>query len=187
MKKLALMLLLSAGFSAVAQTETSTEEKKAEPKFDFYFGIGGLAQSKYNLNDKLSSASLPELNLTAAEFTLGWNVFGEKFSGGYELGFIGTEDRVGNGRSRLIGLNNRLVAHYNFVNKEKIAFTGGLNIGYTTNQVDIYYNNTVVDLDDLAGKTNVLTLRNGMLFAGPSVGVYLFKNKKYATRVNLAY
>jgi hypothetical protein len=178
MRKFLLLLALSLSLPGFAQdtTETSTDEKKSDVKFDLYIGIGGIVQGDYNLNEKLSNASLPEIGLTVPEFT-----------GGFEFGFFGAENKSANERSRIMGFNSRVIAHYNLINKEKIAFTGGLNIGYTSNQVDVYSKNTVVDLNNLGDQANALILRNGMFFAGPSVGVYLFKNKKYATRVNLAY
>ncbi len=189
MKKFLPLLALSLSLSGFAQdaTETTADEKKSDAKFDIYIGIGGNVQSDYNLNEKLANSSLPELKLVVPEFTVGWNAMAEKYAVGFEFGFFGGEDKSSNERTRIIGFNTRMIAHYNFINKEKVAFTGGLNIGYTTNQVDIYSKNTVVDLNNLGGQANALILRNGMFFAGPSVGVYLFKSKKFATRVNLAY
>jgi hypothetical protein len=189
MRKFLLLLALSLSLPGFAQdtTETSTDEKKSDVKFDLYIGIGGIVQGDYNLNEKLSNASLPEIGLTVPEFTVGWNAMAEQYAVGFEFGFFGAENKSANERSRIMGFNSRVIAHYNLINKEKIAFTGGLNIGYTSNQVDVYSKNTVVDLNNLGDQANALILRNGMFFAGPSVGVYLFKNKKYATRVNLAY
>jgi hypothetical protein len=188
MKKLLLVLVLSVSFAGVAQTDTETaKEKDDKVKSEFYIGVGGNLQSKYNLNDKLSSAGLPELNLTVFEFALGWNVFEEKYSTDFELGFFGGENDEGSERSRIMGLNSRIRVHYNIVNKEKVAFTGGLNFAYTTNQVDVFSRDATIDMNDLGAAANVLTIRNAMFYVGPSLGVYLFKDKKYATRINLGY
>ncbi len=187
MKKLLLMLTLSINLAVIAQTETKPVNESEDLKdTKFYIGIGGSVQNKYNLDEKLSKANLPTLNTTALELTVGWNVFEQKYSGDYEIGFFGSQNDSGNSKNRIMGANFRVRAHYNFVNKEKVAFTGGLNFAYTVNQVDVFSRIATIDLDDL-GATNVLTIRNEMVYVGPSVGVYLFKNKKYATRINLGY
>jgi len=187
MKKLLLVLMLSVGLAGIAQTETETTAKN-ESAIDrnFYFGIGGTVQSKYNLDEKLSNANLPTLNTAALELVLGWNVFGEKFSGDYEIGFFGSQNDTGNNKNRIMGANFRLRTHYNFVNKEKVAFTGGLNFAYTVNQVDVFSENATIDMNNL-GTNNVLTIRNEMVYAGPSVALYVFKDKKFPLRVNLGY
>lgn len=188
MKKILLFAMLSVGFAAVAQTETEVEkETKDKGKSEWYIGIGGATQGKYNLNDKLSNANLPTLNNTSFEFALGWNVFEDKYSGDFEIGGIASQNDLGNDKNRHMGVNIRLRPHYNFVVKEKVAFTGGLNFTYTTNQVDAYSSDNIVDLNNLAGVTNVLTLRNAMFYTGPSVALYLFRDKSFKTRINLGY
>ena len=188
MKKLLALLAMSATLSVMAQTENdSTSSKREKGHADWYIGVGGITQSKYNLNDKLASASLPELNLTVFEFAVGMNVFEDKYSGDIEFGFFGNQNDEGNERSRLVGINSRLRAHYNIVNTEKVAFTGGLNFTYTTNQVDIFSRNATIDMNNLGASKNDLSIRNAMFYVGPSVALYLFKNKKYETRVNLGY
>jgi hypothetical protein len=188
MKKLLLVLTLSVSLAGVAQTETETTTKnESDPFRNFYVGIGGTVQSKYNLDEKLSNANLPTLNTTALELVLGWNVFEEKFSGDYEFGFFGSQNGSGNNKNRIMGANFRLRAHYNFVNKEKVAFTGGLNFAYTANQVDVFSQNETIDLNSLAGATNVLTIRNEMVYTGPSVALYVFRDKKFPLRLNLGY
>jgi hypothetical protein len=188
MRKLLLVLAMSTSLLGIAQTETEpTVEKEKEGRAEFYIGLGGMSQSKYNLNEKLSDADLPTLNLTVFEFMVGWNVFEEQYSGDFELGGFGGQNGSGNEKSRVIGFNMRLRPHYNIINKEKIAFTGGLNFAYTTNQVDVFSSNAIIDLNNLEMTKNVLTIKNAMFYVGPSVGVYLFKNRTFATRVNLGY
>jgi hypothetical protein len=187
MKKLLLLLTLSVSFAGMAQTETeTTTEKEDKVHSEFYIGLGGTVQSKYNLNDKLVSAGLPELNLTVFEFVGGWNVFEEKYSGDFELGLFGSQNDAGNKRSRIMGLNSRIRAHYNIVNKEKVAFTGGLNFAFTTNQVDVFSRDATIDLNNL-GTENALIIRNEMFYVGPSVALYVFRDKKFPLRLNLGY
>ena len=192
MKKLLLVLALSVSLAGISQTETETETKtttknESDSFRNFYIGIGGTVQSKYNLNEKLSSAGLPTLNLTVAEFTFGWNSFQEKFSGDYEFGFFGGRNDAGNEGNRLMGFNLRLRQHYNIVNKKKVAFTGGLNFVYTTNQVDVFSPNATIDMNDLGASNNVLTIRNAMFYVGPSVALYVFRDMKFPLRLNLGY
>jgi hypothetical protein len=188
MKKLLLILTLSVSFVGTSQTETETTAKnESDPFRNFYVGIGGTVQSKYNLDEKLSNANLPSLNTAALELVLGWNIFEEKFSGDYEIGFFAGQNESGNNKNRIMGANFRYRAHYNFVNKENVAFTGGLNFAYTINQVDVFSQNATIDMDNLGATTNVLTINNQMVYAGPSVALYVFRDMKFPLRLNLGY
>jgi len=132
---------------------------------------------------------LPELNETMPELQVGMNVFGEKFSGDAEFGFLFSKNDKGNSENQNIGFTSRLRVHYNFINNEKVAFTGGLNISATASEVDIYNKNNVIDLNDLEPLNNTghVSLRNQVFSAGPSVSLYLFKNSSTKIRANLGY
>ena len=88
-----------------------------------------------------------------------------------------------------MGFTSRLRFHYNIVNKEKFAFTGGLNLAYGGNQVTFNSKNRTIDLNDLQPNNNSgeYTLRNNMLFAGPSVAFYYNIGKKMRLRLNVGY
>lgn len=186
MKKIIFVLLLTYGFQSFAQSDNDSNEKV---DVDFYFGIGAQVQSKYDLNDKLKAANLPELNQTMPELQVGMNVFGEKLSGDAEFGFLFSKNDKGNSENQNIGFTSRLRVHYNFINAEKVAFTGGLNFAATGSEIDIYNKNNVIDLNDLEPLNNSghVSLRNQVFFVGPSVSLYLFKNKSTKIRANLGY
>lgn len=186
MKKIIFVLLLTYSFQSFAQSDKESNEKV---NIDFYFGIGAQVQSKYDLNDKLKAANLPELKETMPELQFGMNIFGNKLSGDAEFGFLFSKNDKGDSENQNIGFTSRLRVHYNFINNEKVAFTGGLNISSTASQVDIYNKNNVIDLNDLELLNNNghVSLRNQVFFVGPSVSLYLFKNKSTKIRANLGY
>ena len=186
MKKIIFVLLLTYGFQSFAQSDNDSNEKV---DVDFYFGIGAQVQSKYDLNDKLKAANLPELKQTMPELQVGMNIFGNKLSGDAEFGFLFSKNDKGDSENQNIGVTSRIRMHYNFINKEKIAFTGGLNVSSTASEVDIYNKNNVINLNDLEPLNNNghVSLRNQVFFAGPSVSLYLFKNKSTKIRANLGY
>ena len=186
MKKIIFICLLSVGFQSFAQSDNDSNKKV---DVDFYFGIGAQVQSKYNLNDKLKAANLPELKETMPELQIGMNIFGNKISGDAEFGFLFSKNDKGDSENQNIGFTSRLKVHYNFINNEKVAFTGGLNVAATGSEIDIYNKNNVIDLNDLEPLNNNghVSLRNQVFFVGPSVSLYLFKNKSTKIRANLGY
>ena len=187
MKKAIVFLFLVSSSLIVAQSSEDTQGKKVD--IDFYFGIGAQVQSKYDLNDRLKAANLPELKQTMPELQVGMNVFGNKISGDAEFGFFLSKNDKGDSENQNIGVTSRLRVHYNFINKEKMAFTGGLNVSSTASEVDIYNKNNVIDLNDLEPLNNSghVSLKNQVFFVGPSVSLYLFKNKSTKIRANLGY
>jgi hypothetical protein len=184
-KAIALLFLVSSSFLVAQSSDDSTSSKV---KAEFYIGVGATIQNQFNLNSRLKNSALPELNETTSEFIVGLNFFAEKFSGDAEFGFGTTQNDNANDANRNISFTSRLRGHYNIVNKEKYAFTGGLNIAATSNQVDIYSKNNAVDLNNINTLNyNQITLRNQMFFVGPSVSMYLLKHKSSQIRLNLGY
>jgi hypothetical protein len=178
----AILLLSVFGFSQEAET---TESKV---KTDFYVGLGMLNQ-KYNLNEKLKASNVATLSENELDFQLGMNFFSKKYSGDVELSTSISRNENNNSENLLMGFTSRLRFHYNIVNKEKFAFTGGLNLAYGGNQVTFNSKNRTIDLNDLQPNNNSgeYTLRNNMLFAGPSVAFYYNIGKKMRLRLNVGY
>jgi hypothetical protein len=75
------------------------------------------------------------------------------------------------------------------INKEKVAFTTGLNLSNTTGELVVFTKNNLIDLNDLTPANNVgnLSLRNNLFFVGPSASLYLFNNKSTKLRLNVGY
>lgn len=179
---LALLLVSSFGFSQ------EVELKDEKVKTDFYLGIG-LQNQKFNLNDKLKASNVATLLDNAVDFNFGLNFFGEKYSGDVEIGSAVSRNDNNNSENLFMGGQVKLRFHYNMVNKEKIAFTGGLNIGYGGNQATFNSKNRTIDLNNLQPNNNFgeYTLRNEMFFAGPSIAFYFNQHKKARFRINLGY
>jgi hypothetical protein len=187
MKKIIVFLFLAS--SCLISAQSSEEEASEKVSVDFYFGIGAQIQSKYNLNNKLKAANLPELKQSMPELQVGMNIFGNKLSGDAEFGFLFSRNDKGDSENQNMAFTSRLRLHYNFINQEKVAFTGGLNISSTVSEVDIYNKNNSIDLNDLEPLNNSghVSLKNQVFFVGPSVSLYLFKNKSTKIRANFGY
>lgn len=186
MKKIILLLFLA--ITTVSFSQSDNEENQ-NFDFDFYFGMGAQITNNYTLNDKLKLANLPELKETMPELQVGMNIFGNKFSGDAEFGFLFSKNDKGSSENQNLGFTSRLKVHYNFIKKETIAFTGGLNIAATASQVDIYNKNNVIDFNDLEPLNNNghVSLRNQVFYVGPSVSFYFLNNKSTKIRANLGY
>jgi hypothetical protein len=186
MKKVIVLLFLISSSIINAQSSEKPSEKKINT--DFYIGLGASVQSEFALNDRLRNSGLAELNETIPELLIGLNVFGTKFSGDAEFGFFFSKNGKDNSENQNMGFTSRLRVHYNLVNKDKIAFTSGLNFATTGSEVDIYTKNNFVDLNNLGTlNNNHVSLKNQMFYVGPSVSLYLLKHKSSQIRVNLGY
>lgn len=188
MKKIVLLGLVCWSGITFAQ-ETASETKKDKVKAFFTYGLNAQVHDDYAINSKLNQSALPELKTTTPELFLGMTFFGKKYSGDLDFGFLNSKNDRGNNENKYIGFTTRLRVHYNIVNKEKIAFTSGINISNTTAELNIYSKNNSIDLNDVSPDTNVghVSLRNNLYYVGPSASVYFFKNKTTQLRLNLGY
>lgn len=177
-----ILLFSVLGFSQ----ETELTESKVKSKL--YIGLG-LHNQKFNLNEKLKASNVATLSENAFDLNFGMNFFGKKYSGDAEFGASFAKNDNNNSENLLMGFTTRLRFHYNMVNQEKFAFTGGLNLAYGGNQVTFNSKNRTIDLNDLQPSNNSgeYTLRNNMFFAGPSVAFYYNISKKTRLRLNVGY
>lgn len=188
MKKIVLPILLFVSTLTSAQ-ETDSDKKSEKLKAFFTYGLNAQIHDDYTINSKLNQAGLPELKTTTPELFLGMTFFGKKYSGDLDFGFLNSKNERGNNENKYIGFTSRLRVHYNIINKEKIAFTSGINISNTNAELNIYSKNNGIDLNDLTPDTNTghVSLRNNLYYVGPSASVYFFKNKTTQLRLNLGY
>jgi hypothetical protein len=185
LKVLIALFFVSLSFAQEKEGTTTTEK----PKFYFTYGLNAQVQDELSIDKKLKAAGLPEVNSFTPEFFIGMTLFGKKYSGDIDFGFLNSKNEAGNNENRYIGFTTRLRVHYNLINKEKVAFTTGLNLSNTTGELVIFTKNNLIDLNDLTPANNVgnLSLRNNLFFVGPSASLYLFNNKSTKLRVNVGY
>ncbi|WP_333694214.1 hypothetical protein [Flavobacterium sp.] len=190
MKKIVLALVVLSFIKVSAQEETQPKDTVCSSKVvvNMRLGFSVLANNSFNLNQKLKSQNLTELNETLPAFMLGFEFFGEKMSGDLEFGFIYANPDKNSVEVLQRGFDTRARVHYNVVNQEKFAFTTGLSLAFTGNDIDIYSKSNTIDLNNLNPETNSghISIRNQMFYAGPSVSVYLFR-KSFPIRLNAGY
>lgn len=188
MRKLnVLIALFFVSWSFAQEKEASTSTEKT--KFYFTYGVNAQVHDRLNIDDKLQSAGLPTVRSFTPEFFIGMTFFDKKFSGDVDFGFLSSKNDNASNENKYTGFTTRLRVHYNVINKEKIAFTTGLNFSNTISDLNIYSSNNTIDLNDLTPVNNIgnVSLRNSMFYVGPSASVYLFKNKSTKLRLNAGY
>lgn len=189
MKKALLSLALLVAFVGYSQEKPSDSTKTKKVNVEGYIGFNGNINDNLNLNKKLSNANLPELDSFIPELTFGFNVFGKKYSGDIEFGFLFAKPEKDNNEMKYRGFNTRMRVHYNLVNKEKFAFTTGLSLAYMGSQYDIYSKNNTIDLNDLDpnGNSGHVSFNNQMLYFGPSASIHLFRKSGFEVKLNAGY
>jgi hypothetical protein len=182
-----LCLVISAFGYSQDEDVDSTKTKKA--KGTMYIGFAGNGNDASNLNRKLKQANLPKLGSFIPEFTVGLNIMGEKYSGDIEVGFLSQTPEKGENELQYRGINTRLRFHYNLVNEKKVALTTGLSLAYLGSTYDIYSRNNTIDLNNLEPNDNNghVNFNNQMLYFGPSISFYAFRDKWFALRFNAGY
>lgn len=183
------LFLLSLG-TLLAQEESKPKDSTHTNKFEVNMtvGLNVLVNDSFNLNKKLSSQNITQLNETIPSLVLGLDIFGDKFSGDIEFGFLFSNPKKNNIEILHRGFDIRTKVHYNLINKEKIAFTSGLSFAFTTNEIDIFSKSNTIDLNDLNPNNNSghISLNNQMFYAGPSVSLYFFR-KSFPIKMNAGY
>lgn len=181
------LFTISLGISNAQTKEKDTISSKV--KSDIYVGIGILAQNGFNINQKLLNSNLATILNAMPEFVVGLNIFGQKFSGGIEVGTNYSDKQVGNNFTKFISTNLRGNFSYNLINKPKIAFTTGLNVTLNYSEINIFDGNAVINLNNLnpiSNGSNTL-LYSEVLYVGPAVSLYLFKHTNWQIRLNATY
>lgn len=183
---LASVLLLWAERGAAQKTEATQTEKV---KTTFYLGFGMQAASDYNINSKLKSAALPQIKRNIPEFTAGLNMLGSKYSGDLEASTAYSTDELNNTTNEYLNSSVRLRLQRILVKKNKVLFSAGGNIGFTSNSLNVFSNNNLVDINNLANTINVthLGLRNNMLYLGPTLSLTAFRKARFPIRLHVGY
>lgn len=193
MKKWTTLFLFTLSLVCYSQTKEVNKSSKDSTCFkDFKVNttIGfGTQILDLKINDLLQSQGLATMETVLPEFSIGINYFGKKVSVDTELGILyDNPDRNGN-ENKYVSYAVRGRVHYNLINKFKFAFTTGLNLTFSGNQLDIYSQNNTIDLNTLNPIYNAghVSLKNHLFYVGPSVAVYLFKSSSFPIRVNAGY
>lgn len=195
MKKFVLAVICFAGFqsSLIAQETvemTSSEPTNAkEPKVGLYVGFGATFMGDYNINSRLQAAGVPQLTEVLPEFTAGINVTGDKWLMDVEATANYSDEKNATNRIRTAMAGAKLRGHYIPFKTESFFVSGGLDLSMVGTQVDIFRRGNVIDLNDLdpSFHSGHISLRNNMLYAGPSVAVGIFQNKSFPLRFNFGY
>ncbi|MGV3461345.1 MAG: hypothetical protein ACO1N9_12920 [Flavobacterium sp.] len=196
MKKLVLAVICIIGFqSAFAQESGSsttiiTSSKDTIPGLNLYVAFGAAFNGDYKLNDKLAAQGLPQMSDTQFEATIGFNVRAtRKFWMDFEVLAAYSDEKDAVNRVRTATFGGTIRPHYVAFNTKGFFGTVGADISYIGNQVDIFTRGNVIDLNalDPAFHGGHISLRNELLYAGPSLSFGFLQNTGFPLRLNLGY
>jgi hypothetical protein len=183
-----LFSILISHISFGQDNANKTKEKKSESaKFNFYVGIGVHQQSNLNLNNRLSPVGLPKINQVQPEFTFGLNMIGKKYVSDIEIATSYSNTELIGNRNEFISTTGRLRFHSILKSTKKTLLSAGGNIAYAGSSVNLFSLNNTIDLNNLNNNVNHLSLRNGMIYVGPSLSFYAFRKSTFPIRLSLGY
>lgn len=179
--------------SNVIVTDSSviiTQTNDTIPRLNLYASFGAVFNGDYNLNDKLKAQGLPRMADTQAEFTVGFNVRAtKKFWMDTELTASYNDEKDAVNRIRSAAFGVKLRPHYVVFNNNRFFGTVGADVSFIGNQVDLFNRNNQIDLNELepALHSGHISLRNEMLYAGPSLAFGFLQGSSFPLRLNLGY
>lgn len=181
-------------FSAILLSNFCFAQKNESVKSDkvkttFYVGVGLQSTDNFNINAKLGSASLPKINQNVPEFIAGLNFLGSKYAADIEVSTSFSNVKLTNIKNEYINTSGRIRFHRNVSMREKTLFTAGANIAFASSSVNIFSENNLIDMNNLSNTSNLnhISLRNQMLYLGPSVSFTAFRKASFPLRLNIGY
>lgn len=195
MKKVLLAAICLVGFQSVTFAQESesvvvTKSKDTIPGINLYASFGASFSGDYKLNDKLSAQGLPKMADVQPEFTVGFNVRAtKKFWMDVEVFSSYSDEKNAIDRVKSVGFGGRLRPQYVAFNTKGFFGTVGADISYFGNQVDIYSRSNQIDLNNLNPSLHSghISLRNELMYAGPSLSFGFLQNTGFPLRLNLGY
>ena len=186
MKKILVLALCLLAITLKAQTTT---DSITHPKFRIYVGLGVAVTSEFNINNNLKAVGLPVIGQESPEVTLGYNVAEDKVSMDFEVNANYFDRKNSENRVRSASAGAKLRLHYVPVRTASFFLSGGADLSYVTNAVEIYRRDIVTDLDNLdpADYNGRISLNNTILYAGPSIAAGFFQNRGCPVRLNVGY
>lgn len=186
---LAAACIIGVQSSSIAQDSTATVTVKPEPKTTFYVAVGATFNGDYKINEKLKSSGISQLADATPEISVGYNVMGSKFLLDMELNTNYLLSKLGDNRLSTTTTGFKLRGHYIPLRRESYFVSGGLDVSYLVNTLDIHNKYNAVDLNDLNPLNTVghISLYNELMYVGPSVSLGLFQNTSFPIRVNAGY
>jgi hypothetical protein len=195
MKKLVLAAICIIGFQSASFAQESrsviiTKSNDTIPGINLYASFGAAFNGDFKLNDKLAAQGLPQMADVQPEFTVGFNVRAtKKFWMDTELIASYSDEKDAINRIRTAGFGVRLRPHYVMFNTNKFFGTVGADVSFIGNQVDLFTRGNQIDLNDLdpAFHSGHVSLKNEMLYAGPSLSFGFLQGTSFPLRLNLGY
>ena len=190
MKKILLAALSIIGVQSSSFAQNwSAEKDSIKAKGNFFVGVGVVTTDGYNIDKKLAMANLPSLPSATPEFTFGFNGTWKKWLADIEFSGNYLQQRRGANKVNYVGATILTRVHYMPMHNEKMFLSVGADLAYTGNNVDIFNDNNVIDLNDLNPLNNGghVGLRNEMLYAGPSASFGFLQNTEWPLRLNVGY
>lgn len=190
MKKVVLAVICIIGFQSAFAQESQSSTNDTIPRFNLYASFGASFISEYKLNDKLSAQGLPELAEVQPEVTVGFNVRAtKKFWLDVEFAAAYSDEKDAVNRVRTASAIAKLRPHYVAFNNNKVFGTVGIDLSYVGTQTDLFVRGNQIDLNDLdpAFHNGHVSLRNELLYAGPSLSFGFLQDMSFPLRLNLGY
>jgi uncharacterized protein YhjY with autotransporter beta-barrel domain len=182
--------LLFAQFSLGQEDQMIPTNNQDEfPKFDIFIGVGGVFYNDFAINSKIKASAMPEIRESMPELLVGLTTSSEKYWIDAELTFSYSNTDNNTTENQLASGSFRLRGHYNFAKLKRIDFSGGLNIAYSYNELNLFSKNNDINLDDLNPENNSghVSLKNDIFYAGPSLAVNFRSKEKVSIRLNMGY
>jgi len=180
-KKFLLALISFTIYSGYAQDSNS---------ISWHYSVGAVINPDYNINNKLMSVGAHRIADAMPFVSLGWSGKpSDNLSLGVDFGVATSLYGKKNDGYNLVQAPISVKVLYSLIAKEKFEISAGINGSYVFNDLSIYANNSVIDVNNLdpALNTGYIRLNNQSVFAGPSAAFTFLRHKKHPLTLVMGY
>lgn len=159
-------------------------------RIKWHYSLGAMVNPDFNINEKLRSVGVHRIEDVSPMVTFGWSAAASnKIDIGIDFGVATTPYGRKNKGYNLVQVPVSLIVHYNFLNREKVALSAGLNGSYTFYDLSIYADDTVIDMNNLepSENTGYIRMHNQAVHVGPSVAFTFLKHKITPLTLTIGY
>lgn len=156
----------------------------------WHYSVGAIINPDFNINQNLKATGVHRIADAMPFVNFGWSAeVNDKINLDVDFGVATSLYGKKNEGHNFVQVPVSVKVLYAFIEKEKFEVSAGINGSYVFNDLSIYANNTVIDVNNLnpSENTGYIRLNNQSIFVGPSMAFTFLKDKKHPLKLVMGY
>jgi hypothetical protein len=169
---------------------TTVSAQDDEDIIRWHYSFGAVVNPDFKINDNLMAAGNHRIADVSPSVSFGWSVETKnRIKIDVDFGVATTLYGKKNSGYNLVQIPVSLKVQYALINKEKFAFAAGLNGSYVFYDLNIYNDESEIDLNNLnpALSTGYIRMNNQSAYVGPVLSFTFLKHKSHPLTLSMGY